>query len=85
MPLYYYQCPICENVVEKFQHNSAKLEIECEDCKTTYQRIVGFVHSRVKYGARENFEKRIKPDANRIMKNVSKGKDKDFLDITGDK
>ncbi len=85
MPLYYYQCPTCECVVEKFQHNSEKLALECVDCKVVCDRIIGFVHSRVRYGARDNFERRIKPDANRIMNNISKGKDKDFLDITGNK
>ena len=85
MPLYYYECPECDYIFEIFQHNSNELNIECKKCSAPQcSRLLGFTHNRTLYNARDNLSKRIKPDVDRIMNKVSKGSDKDFLDIAGD-
>jgi len=84
MPLYCYECPECNFLFEEFQHTSEKLELTCEQCgHPKCDRLMSFIHNRTKFNARDNFAKRLQPDVDRIMKNVSEGKDKDFLDIAG--
>lgn len=84
MPLYCYECQECEHVFEIFQHNSDVVEVECEQCEQLKcERLISFIYNRTKYSARENLHRRINPEVDRIMDKVSKGSDKDFLDITG--
>jgi len=86
MPLYNYQCQECGFVLEKFHHHPEdEVEMVCSECECEdFERIVGFVHNRTKLNARDNLEQRLTPEVNRIMKKVSEGSDKDFLDIAGD-
>jgi hypothetical protein len=72
-------------VVEKFQHKPSKIKIKCTKCgNEEFRKIIGKVRHKITYDAKGTYENRIKPDINRINKNIADGKDKDFLDITGD-
>jgi hypothetical protein len=72
-------------VVEKFQHKPGKIEIKCKECDgEEFERIIGKVRHKITYDAKGTYENKIKPDINRINKNIANGKDKDFLDISGD-
>ena len=85
MPLYYYECSECEHVFELFQHNSEKIQVNCTECEhSECKRLLGNVHNRVKLNHRDNLDRRLLPDVDRIMTNMGKGSDKDFLDIAGD-
>jgi putative FmdB family regulatory protein len=86
MPLFNYQCQSCDLIVEKFVHKiDSDVEITCEECDgVDFEKIVGLAHNRTWLNAKDNFNKRISPDAERIRKNMSQGNDNDFLDIAGD-
>lgn len=84
MPLYCYECSKCDIVIEKFQHNSDNVEVQCIKCENVCNRIMGISHNRVKFNARENLNRRLQPEVNRIMNKISKGSDKDFIDIAGE-
>jgi len=85
MPLYCYECVECGHLFELFQHNSDKIQVECTECEhSECKRLLGHVHNRVKFNAMDNLHKRILPDADRIMNDMGKGSDKDFLDIAGE-
>ena len=86
MPLFNYQCSKCEAVVEKFLHKATeKAEITCACGNTDFTRLFGKTHSRTYLNSKDLLNNKINPDANRIRNNINKGKDKDFLDIYGDK
>jgi len=86
MPLFNYQCNKCEAVVEKFLHNAKQdVEIKCECGSTEFSKLFGKTHSRTWLNARDMLNNKINPDVDRINKNINKGKDKDFLDIYGEK
>lgn len=86
MPLFNYQCNKCEAVVEKFQHKTSDvLEITCECGSKEFTKLFGKTHNRVYLNSKDMLNKRINPDADRISKNINKGKDRDFLDIYGEK
>lgn len=82
MPLFNYECPSCDSAVEKFQHNSDKIDVICEECGELCERVFGAAKNRVWKEAKELYRDEIKPDADRIMKNMKKS-DKGFLDIYG--
>ena len=85
MPLYSYECQKCNEVFELFQHNSSRIEVQCVNCNhNECKRLMGRVSNRTRYNARDNLNKRIEPEVNRIMSKVSQGSDKDFLDIAGE-
>ena len=85
MPMYSYQCQECKIEIERFQHNSKMPDLECENCKCcNFIRLFNKTHNRTWLNAKDNLSQKILPDAKRIMTNISKGKDKDFHDITGD-
>lgn len=86
MPLFNYQCKKCEFVVEKFLHTSDScVEIICEECDgEEFDRLIGVIHNRTWLNAKDCFNNRVSPDAERIRKNISQGNDKDFLDIAGE-
>jgi DNA-directed RNA polymerase subunit RPC12/RpoP len=78
-------CLKCEKVVEKFQHKPSKPKIECKECgHKEFDRIIGKIRHKITYDAKGTYKNRIQPEINRINKNIADGKDKDFLDITGD-
>lgn len=86
MPMYNYQCNSCELEIEKFLHHS-KQEIEfiCEKCGCKeFTKLFNKVHNRISLDAKGNLSQKILPDAQRIMNNIKKGRDKDFLDVVGD-
>jgi len=77
-------CLKCKEIVEKFQHKPKKLKVKCKKCDNgEFERIIGKIHHKVTYDAKGTYKNRIKPDIERINKNIAKGKDKDFLDIAG--
>ncbi len=84
MPLFCYKCPSCDFVIEKFQHNSSEIDILCEECHEKCIKIINSIYNIVLYNAKENYEKNIIPNVNKIIKNIQHGSDKDFLDITGE-
>jgi len=86
MPLYLYECTKCNTVSEVFKHNSnADTDLCCNICNNTeFKKLIGKPQNRVLYNARENYSRRLQPEVDRIMDNVAKGKDKDFLDIAGE-
>ena len=86
MPLYNFKCKKCEEIVEIFLHNcDDKTEIECKECNgTEFVRVFGNIVNKTTLNARDNLTQRILPDAERIMKNVASGSDRDFLDIAGE-
>ena len=86
MPLFNYQCQECDWVIEKFVHTAdAELEIICEECECiSFERVIGIVQNRTWLNAKDNFNKRLNPEIDRIRNNISKGSDNDFLDIAGD-
>ena len=85
MPLYLYECKECEIVFELFQHNSIQVNIQCPQCEhNECKKLIGRPNNRTLYNARENLTNKILPDANAILNKVAKGKDKDFLDISGE-
>ena len=85
MPLFNYMCLKCNEIVEKFQHKPEEIDIECEECgHDEFERVIGNVHHKIVYDANGTLKNRIKPDMDRIYKNISKGKDNDFLDIAGE-
>lgn len=84
MPLFNYECTECDYCVEKFQHNSAE-EVLCEECGTKCKKVFASTKNRVWLDARATYNEQIKPDAERIMKNMNKGRDKEFFDIYGEK
>jgi hypothetical protein len=72
-------------VIEKFQHKPKKIEIKCKECDgEEFKRIIGKIRHKITYDADGTYKNRIKPEVDRINKNVADGKDKDFLDISGD-
>lgn len=86
MPLYNYQCNSCKDIVEKFLHNSTdKIEIICKCGNKEFTKLFGSIHNRVYLNAKDLLNNKINPDIERIRKNISSGKDRDFLDIYGDK
>ena len=86
MPLFNYKCTKCEAVVEKFQHSAVeKLNLTCICGGVDFVRLFNKCGIRVDLNAKDFFKYKIKPDADRITNNISKGKDKDFLDIKGEK
>lgn len=86
MPLFSYQCEGCEVVVELFLHNrDDEVEIECEECGgTEFVKVFGVFVNAIRYNAKETMDKVINPEVDRIRTKVSRGSDKDFLDIAGD-
>lgn len=86
MPLYNFQCSNCELVVEKFKHaKDDEVEIVCDECECEeFLPLIGQVQNRTRLNARDNLEKRILPDVDRIQKKVGEGSDSEFLNITGD-
>lgn len=86
MPLFSYKCTECEQVVEKFQHNAKdEIEIACEECGAVeFERLPAWSNNRTLLNSRENLEKNILPDAERIRKDIRGGKDSAFFDIYGD-
>lgn len=84
MPLFNYECPECELCVEKFQHNADEIEVLCEECGEKCKQVFSPAKNRVWRDARETYDEQIKPDADRIMKNMKK-RDKEFFDIYGEK
>lgn len=85
MPLFNYMCLKCDEIVEKFQHKPVKPKIGCKKCGyKKFKRIIGKIRNKITYNAKDTYKNRIKPDVDRINKNISDGKDKDFLDISGD-
>ena len=87
MPLFSYGCVSCEYVVEKFQHNAVdKPQLVCPDCDGyEFERLFSSHHNRTILNAKETYSQQIKPDIDRISRNISKGKDKDFTDVYGEK
>jgi len=86
MPLFNYQCNKCEVVIEKFQHKiKEEVEITCSCGNKEFTKLFGKTHNRVWLNSKELMDKKISPDIERIRKDINKGKDKDFLDIYGDK
>lgn len=86
MPLYNYKCNKCEAVMEKFRHKSERdEEIACSECESVdCERLFAVVGNRVWLEAKDLYNQKIKPDAERMMKNMKKGKNKEFFDIYGE-
>ena len=85
MPLFNYMCVKCKLVVEKFQHKPKKMKIKCKECDGgEFERVIGKIRHKITYDAKGTFNNRIKPDMDRINKNIADGKDKDFFDIAGE-
>ena len=86
MPLFNYKCKNCEQVTERFQHNlEAKVDIICKQCDSTeFERLPSCFHNRTWLNSRENLSRNILPDAERIRKDILKGKDSAFCDIYGE-
>jgi len=86
MPLFNYMCVKCKIIVEKFQHKPTdEIKIECKKCGgNEFVRTIGKILHKITYDSKGTYNNRIKPEVERINKNISDGKDKDFLDITGD-
>lgn len=86
MPMYNFQCDACKLEIEKFLHHSKQeIDFVCEKCGgKEFVRLFNKVHNRTSLNARDNLSQKILPDAERIMNNIKKGKDRDFLDIAGD-
>lgn len=87
MPLFNYQCNKCESITEKFQHKvSDKPELICVKCGgLEFKRLFSSHHNRTTLNSKETYTQKIKPDVDRIGKEINKGKDKAFLDIYGEK
>jgi putative FmdB family regulatory protein len=86
MPLYNYQCKSCNIVVEKFMHRGVdKVDITCECGNKEFTKLFGNINSRTYLNSKDLLNNKINPDIERIRRNINKGKDKDFLDIYGDK
>lgn len=85
MPLFTFKCPKCEYIVEKFLHKLPEnIEVICENCKTTCDRQFSKSKTLTVLDARETLKQQILPDAKRMVDNISKGKDKDIVDVYGD-
>lgn len=85
MPLFTYECTSCGHIMEKFMHAPADNEIECEKCGDKHCiRHFPIVSTRVWQEAKEFYRDKIAPDAKRIVNNINRGRDKDFLDVCGD-
>lgn len=83
MPLFNYKCLKCNEVIEKFQHKPNP-KIKCKECgNEEFKRVLGKIRHKITYDAKGTYKNRIKPDMDRINKNIADGKDKDFLDIAG--
>jgi hypothetical protein len=75
--------------MEKFFHSSERIEedeIICSECASTKcERRFSNVGNRVWLDAKEFYNQKIKPDAERIVDKMNNGSDKDFFDVCGDK
>ena len=86
MPLYLYKCKECEHLVEKFRNSPNKDdELLCEECEGVCERQFSVAANRVWLDSKDLYNDKIKPDAERIMKKMKSGRDKEFFDIYGDK
>lgn len=86
MPLFNFQCKNCELVLEKFQRGKDTPEIICPECDNTeFSKLLSACNNRVRLNAKEFYSRKIAPDAKRIRNEISKGKDKHFLDLYGEK
>ncbi len=86
MPLFSYECGKCLKIIEKFQHKASENPaLNCECGSTEFTRLFNKCNNRIHLDAKEFFKQKISPDADRIKKNINKGKDRDFFDIHGEK
>lgn len=87
MPLFNFECTGCGVIVEKFQKGKDPPEITCSECECTdfTKLFSGVCGNRVWLEAKDFYKDKIAPDANRIMSEMRKGKDKHFFDIYGEK
>lgn len=85
MPLFTFKCPKCDFTIEKFLHRLADdTEILCEKCDGKCERQFSQSKTNTVLDAKDMLSQQIIPDAKRMMDNVKKGKDSDFVDIYGD-
>ena len=86
MPLFSYECIKCQIVIEKFHHKINEMpKLTCECGNTEFVKLFNKWNNRTSLDAKEFLKQKIRPDADRISKNINKGKDKDFFDIHGEK
>jgi len=86
MPLFNFQCQKCELVLEKFQRGKDPPEITCPECECTeFKKLLSAWNNRTWLSAKDLYNQKIAPDADRIRKEMGQGKDKHFLDLYGEK
>ena len=86
MPLFNYKCSKCEIIIEKFLHKATdEIELTCECGNSNFARVFGDIRNRTYLNAKDLLNNKINPDIERIRNNINKGKDRDFLDIYGEK
>lgn len=85
MPLYTYKCELCDYEKELFQHGTEEQEVLCEGCQCACHIIIGQTQMRVWRGAETSFKEELVPHMKEKMTKIMKGKDKDIIDLLGDK
>lgn len=86
MPLFNFQCQKCKHVLEKFQRGKDPPEIICPECDgIEFKKLLSKWNNRTWLNSKEFYSRKIAPDAERIRKEMSQGKDNHFLDIYGEK
>jgi putative FmdB family regulatory protein len=84
MPLFTYLCKDCGNMVEKFVQG--KTEVVCDQCGgVNCEKQFSAGGSRSELSAKDFYNEKIRPEADRIFERACNGSDADFLDIAGDK
>lgn len=85
MPLFNFKCKNCGFVIEKFQSGEDEPEIVCSECGSEdFKKVFGAWNNRKWLSAKEMYTQKIGPDAQRIMKEMSRN-DNHFSDIYGEK
>ena len=86
MPLFNFECMECGNIMEKLQKGTDPPEITCSECEgSEFKKLFSACGNRVWLDSKELYNQKIAPDAQRIMDEMKKGKDKHFFDIYGEK
>ena len=87
MPLFTFKCPKCNAVVEVFMlHYVEDTIMMCKVCGVLCVRQFSVSGgARVELDAKTLYAEKIKPEADRISKQISEGNDSAFLDICGEK
>ena len=87
MPLFTYRCCDCDNIMEKFFFNlELTVEIVCDKCGgKKCERQLSLCQNATILDAKSFYAQKIKPDADRISKEINEGKESTLIDVCGEK